>query len=519
MSKPVPLPFQNLALSLSGGGYRAAAFHLGTLSYLNHAQWQNKPLLQQLAVISTISGGTIAGMKYCLCLAEGKSFEAYFQELYAFLKKDNLLADALAILNDSKAWQGSLKQRNLINAFAQVYHRQLLDQKTFGMLQNLPHEKFPEMVFNSTDLENQKAFRFQKSRRGLIGNGMIDVQETAAREIRLADIVASSSCFPGGFEPLNFHLDFVASDKSPLAEAWKEMQPLRLMDGGIVDNQGIESVLLFEGRMDHDGQQPFIGTWLISDVTRKELNFANAPGQESNFFLNFSIRFYNSIALTVLTFSVMLLVLYDRKWITMLSTFLMLISSMWLAAGYFIVKSVVGQLKKTVSKHASSIRNLGLIRSVKLKYVVAQVDTRINSLGRLPDVFMKRIRDQGYDNLYSDHDWRTRVKTNLIYDLLEKVPVSDELKVHVEKANQMGTTLWFSDEASGVRPSMLDALVISGQATVCANLIKYLEDVRKNLYPKLPESLRAELDAFQASCRRDFERFNAEPGWMVHELS
>ena len=49
----VPHP---LGLALSGGGFRATAFHLGTLKRLRELG-----LLQKVDVISTVSGGSIAG--------------------------------------------------------------------------------------------------------------------------------------------------------------------------------------------------------------------------------------------------------------------------------------------------------------------------------------------------------------------------------------------------------------------------------------------------------------------------
>ncbi|MEZ4950441.1 MAG: patatin-like phospholipase family protein [Saprospiraceae bacterium] len=65
-----PQPLKTLALSLSGGGFRASAFHLGVLSFLDdvyfkyHDEAVERNLLDRLQVLSTISGGTITGMMY-----------------------------------------------------------------------------------------------------------------------------------------------------------------------------------------------------------------------------------------------------------------------------------------------------------------------------------------------------------------------------------------------------------------------------------------------------------------------
>jgi predicted acylesterase/phospholipase RssA len=499
-------PFQHLALSLSGGGYRAAAFHLGSMAYLHQLTWQDKPLLSRLSVISTISGGTITGMKYALSLAEGKSFEQFYAELYQFLKEDQLLGHALAMLNNDEAWGNSTKQRNLINAFSLVYHRELLGEKTFKTLLDLPADQYPEMLFNSTDLENQLAFRFQKSHGGLIGNGKANLPETAARDLRLADIVAASSCFPGGFEPLRFPLDFQSGPDDALAQAWKNKPELRLLDGGIVDNQGIESVLLFEGRKGKK-EEPFVSSWFVSDVTRKELRFEEeSPAKSSPFFLQFSVRTYNRLAFVFLLLAGYLLWQFMSKWVVFLAAFLILSSGLWLALSFLAVHFVAGQLKKTVSRHASSIRNLNILRTVPLKYVVAQIQTRLLSVGRLPDVFMKRIRDQGYNSLFSDRHWKYRVKTNLIYDLNDpKLNLGASLRAQVEKANQMGTTLWFAEETPGT-PPMLDALIATGKATMCHNIIEYIDGLRK--LGTLPPDILADLEEVQGRCKADWAEMN-----------
>ncbi|NJK52252.1 MAG: patatin-like phospholipase family protein [Leptolyngbyaceae cyanobacterium SU_3_3] len=63
-----------------------------------------------------------------------------------------------------------------------------------------------EIAFNATEFRTGVAFRFQKSTNdsALIGNGNVSIPKESAKDIRLADIVAASSCFPGGFEPMDF---------------------------------------------------------------------------------------------------------------------------------------------------------------------------------------------------------------------------------------------------------------------------------------------------------------------------
>ena len=58
---PPPTLPSSIGICLSGGGYRAAAFHLGALAYLDHAG-----LATKLRAISTVSGGTFTGARYAL---------------------------------------------------------------------------------------------------------------------------------------------------------------------------------------------------------------------------------------------------------------------------------------------------------------------------------------------------------------------------------------------------------------------------------------------------------------------
>ena len=56
MSQPItdlPNGLENIALSFSGGGFRAAAFTLGCVSYLNDVPYKAQPLLHKVRFISS----------------------------------------------------------------------------------------------------------------------------------------------------------------------------------------------------------------------------------------------------------------------------------------------------------------------------------------------------------------------------------------------------------------------------------------------------------------------------------
>ena len=84
-----------IALSLSGGGFRAATYHLGVLSYLNHLKTKDgTPLLDQVSAVSTISGGTLTGLWFILRKSQGWSNERMLEELYQLLTTSDVCGRA-----------------------------------------------------------------------------------------------------------------------------------------------------------------------------------------------------------------------------------------------------------------------------------------------------------------------------------------------------------------------------------------------------------------------------------------
>jgi len=61
---------EKIGLSLSGGGYRAAAYHLGTFKKL-----KEMGILDKIDVMSTVSGGSIIGATYGLYGHDFDEFE------------------------------------------------------------------------------------------------------------------------------------------------------------------------------------------------------------------------------------------------------------------------------------------------------------------------------------------------------------------------------------------------------------------------------------------------------------
>lgn len=150
--------FPKIALSLSGGGYRAASFHLGSLGMLDELR-----LLESVKVLSTVSGGTITGAAYALALSENTGFSKFSTDLKEFLKLTNAVAQALEKLPDSVDINQSRQMPSLIRAAASIYASdKLLGNKTLGYISE-NCSALEDISFNATDFRTGNSFRFQKS--------------------------------------------------------------------------------------------------------------------------------------------------------------------------------------------------------------------------------------------------------------------------------------------------------------------------------------------------------------------
>ena len=93
----------NIGMAFSGGGYRAATFNLGTLSFLNSVKLDDgKTLLDCVVALSSVSGGTIPAMKYMLTRARDESVDKMVEDLFNFLRDEDLVTHALNGLSQEK---------------------------------------------------------------------------------------------------------------------------------------------------------------------------------------------------------------------------------------------------------------------------------------------------------------------------------------------------------------------------------------------------------------------------------
>lgn len=243
-----------VGLALSGGGYRATAFHLGTFRKLKEFG-----LLDKVDVISTISGGSITGAYYAL---NDKNFEDFEQGLRQALGKSSLLTVKLYLflvilpliilpfLFFGANWQSVVWLAIVIfivakyqftilptSSFVEKRYRKLFFGKS--TLKNLTSKT--TVVINSTNIESSRQFSF--SRRKMSDswyshpeNGLSPVS-FIHEDFPVSKAVMASTCVPFAFTPIKIPKKYIKEQKN----SHGRIKPL-LIDGGVYDNQGIHKL-------------------------------------------------------------------------------------------------------------------------------------------------------------------------------------------------------------------------------------------------------------------------------------
>lgn len=280
-----------LGLALSGGGFRASFFHIGVL-----AQLARHGLLRHVDVISTVSGGSIAGALYYLHvkdLLESKADATVTDDDYETIVRRMVQTFATGVARNVRALTYSKLRRNFLMAkvdysrsdrigeiYNEVFFAPAWDAPLFGdeprprrrrmiemrelNIQPSGHEgrfdpvehnpdrraAVPLLLLNTTSLNTGHNFRFDA-----VGFGeperdpaTLEVDRNcrlprvrysellpynASFELGLA--VAASACVPALFHPLSVSELFVSEQIGTMRA--------QLVDGGVHDNQGLEALL------------------------------------------------------------------------------------------------------------------------------------------------------------------------------------------------------------------------------------------------------------------------------------
>lgn len=251
---------KKIGLSLSGGGYRATIYHLGTLKKLKELK-----ILDKVDVISTNSGGSITGATYGLHKDNFEAFEAVIRQgvkrsvikgvlvswqfLLVFATTLFWMLTILYLLANGYAWSsfGLLIALVVVFLFFQfnlfpistlnekMYNTFFFNGKTLNDLR-----KDVRFAINATNLETGRLFTFSNDTMGdSVYDFPLDDDEPIKFEsdnFPIARAVAASTAVPFVFTPIKIDKEFFSN-----TEDTKRAKP-RLVDGGVYDNQGAHKI-------------------------------------------------------------------------------------------------------------------------------------------------------------------------------------------------------------------------------------------------------------------------------------
>jgi NTE family protein len=215
---------------MSGGGYRAMLFHLGTLWRLNELR-----VLAKLNCVSSVSGGSITNGVLALNWKnlgfDGSGFALNFDKQVTQPVR-GMASDSIDVSSILEGIFGGVSEH-----VAAHYNKYLYNH---AKLQDLPDDgQGPYFVFNATSLQTGVLWRFSKPYMGDWKVGLIENPD-----VELATAVAASSAFPPLLSPCVLKLDPNSFDKNipPAAGITPEFrQQAVLADGGVYDNLGLET--------------------------------------------------------------------------------------------------------------------------------------------------------------------------------------------------------------------------------------------------------------------------------------
>lgn len=226
---------EGLALCLSGGGYRAAVFHLGVMRRLNELG-----LLSQINHFSSVSGGSIILAHIAQVIRPWLNPGEVFSDWEEMVAKPfrQLMSEDLRtapILKGLLPWNIFRRGYNT-EQLAKLYEKKLTQMKIVELPEN------PVFTFCATDMVFGVNWIFEKD---YIGDYLAGYVKTPV-DLPLAKAVAASSCFPPVFRPLSLGFkeeDFIAKGDARNWRNYKELiESIKLTDGGNYDNLGLEPI-------------------------------------------------------------------------------------------------------------------------------------------------------------------------------------------------------------------------------------------------------------------------------------
>jgi NTE family protein len=198
-----------VGLALSGGGFRATLFHLGSLWRLNELGY-----LPKLDRISSVSGGSITAG--CLAVRwSGLQWADGVATNFGGVIADPLRAFCTRNIDGPAIGEGALLPwKRVSDVVQEAYEEHLLGKAT---LQALPDR--PRFVFDATNFATGVSFRFSKPYAGDYRIGLLPNPS-----FRVALAVAASSAFPPFLSPVLLEPDPAAFERTEGADLFDQVE-------------------------------------------------------------------------------------------------------------------------------------------------------------------------------------------------------------------------------------------------------------------------------------------------------
>lgn len=227
-------------LALSGGGYRAMLYSLGSLWRLNELGW-----LRKIDMITSVSGGSILNGVLATRWAkltwdpQGDGWVATnFSEQIA----KPIRAMASQPIDVAAGIEGLISIFSTISdKVTQSYDKHLFKgAKMQSAIPAFEKGKTPRFLFYATSLQTGSSVRIERKR-------LADykVGEITNPDVSVARVVAASSAFPPVLSPVTLEVDPGSWKTLPGADLFGRSEfkkTLLLTDGGVYDNMGLEAI-------------------------------------------------------------------------------------------------------------------------------------------------------------------------------------------------------------------------------------------------------------------------------------
>jgi len=225
---------KTVGLALSGGGFRATLFNLGSVWRLNDAG-----MLPQLDRVTSVSGGSITaavlGHRWKRLRFGADGVAANFADEIAAP-----LREFCTLLVDAPALVGIINPFGKVSdAVAKKYDRKLFNGAKLADLPNDKADEGPRFILYATNLQTGTNFRFS---RPYLADWHLGIYEDDS--IPIARAVAASSAFPPVLSPVILKTDPAKWTKGPPNDSLyqKLRKRIVLTDGGVYDNMGLEAI-------------------------------------------------------------------------------------------------------------------------------------------------------------------------------------------------------------------------------------------------------------------------------------